>query len=499
MNIHKIGVSFLGTKINTIYYNDLHGQTKYIDSFYEEQDSFYKSKQDETNLTLCGGDMFLDKNPNNNIVAKRLGKRTDAICAGNHDIESGNYFSSLIDKFNMKGKWLSANMNFTKPTPLKDNILKSTIIHKGNEKIGVIGVSPLDFNNISFMNNNVSFMEVDDFEKTVSDVKKEVKNLEIQNVDKIFLLAHTGERSKNGDEYYKTFAKIGGIDVIIGGHDHREVDNWETSDRGEPVRIVSTGRNEDHEFGENLDYIGELELDFDDNGVLVKNNCKNNIIKLKEYIPEHKKEDAIYVLSAPAVEGDALQGHSETGNIVADSNLWYVNKHTKGKKADFAFVNAGTLRGEFNNIYVNANDIQSIVPFTSSTLIKTELSKKQIIDTLNWSAKSTSFTKVVPGMMQVAGMEYTVNKDLSVSDVHILDDDGNVKYNLDDFDDDEKFTAVYDVFLATGPVGLDELKKDYTDSQEVENFDASRQVALTEYLKESDKIKEYHNERIHRK
>ncbi|MCM1265146.1 MAG: 5'-nucleotidase C-terminal domain-containing protein [Candidatus Gastranaerophilales bacterium] len=245
--------------------------------------------------------------------------------------------------------------------------------------------------------------------------------------------------------------------------------------------------------------MGELELDFDDNGVLIEKNCKNKIIKLKETIPVHRKEDAIYILSAPAVEGDALQGHSETGNIVADSNLWYVNKHTKGKKADFAFVNAGTLRGEFNDIYVNASDVQSIVPFTSSTLIKTDLSKKQIIDSLNWSAKSTSFKKVVPGMMQVANMEYTVNPDLTVSDVHILDDKGNIKYNLDDYEDDKTFTAVYDLFLATGPVGLTELKKDCNDKNSVENFDASRQDALTEYLQENSKIKEYHKERIHKK
>lgn len=498
MNIHITNPLFLGTKINTIYYNDLHGQTKHIDSFIEEQDSFYKEKKDDVNLTLCGGDMFLDKNSNNNIVAKRLGERTDAICTGNHDIESGNYFNSLIEKYNMQNKWLSANIKFTKPTPLKQNLSKSIILNKGNEKIGIIGVSPLDFNNISFMNNNTNFIEVENLDDTISSIKTEVKNLENQKIDKIFLLAHTGEYGKNGEEYYDEFAKIGGIDVIIGGHDHREVDKWKTSERGEPVKIVSTGRNKTHDFGENLDYIGELELEFDDDGVLINKECRNSITKLEERIPVNRKEDAIFTLSSPAIRSDALQGHSETGNIIADSNLWYVNQHTKGKKADFAFVNSGTIRGNFDNINVTENDIQSIVPFTSSTLIKTDLSKKQIIETLNWCAKSTTFTKVVPGIMQVSGMEYTINDDLTVSDVHILDEDGGIKYNLDDFNDDDKFCAVYDIFLATGPVGLTELLKDCENEQEVEKFDASRQTALTEYFKNSSNIKDYKGVRVHR-
>ncbi|MCM1265145.1 MAG: metallophosphoesterase [Candidatus Gastranaerophilales bacterium] len=196
MNIHKINQSFLGTKINTIYFNDLHGQTKYIDSFNDERDSFYKEKKEDINLTLCGGDMFLDKNKNNETVAKRLAPITDALCAGNHDIESGNYFNNLIEKYNMKGKWLAANMKFTQPTPLKDNIFKSTVLNKGKEKIGVIGISPLDFNNIAFMNNNANFMEVESFDKTISIVREEVKKLEDANINKIFLLAHTGDKGK---------------------------------------------------------------------------------------------------------------------------------------------------------------------------------------------------------------------------------------------------------------------------------------------------------------
>lgn len=497
MKVTNTQLTFSSKKINTIYYNDVHSSIKHLDSFVEAHDKFCKQHKDETNLTLCGGDLFLDINSNNEIVAQKLGPITDAISAGNHDIEAGNHFFKLIEKMGLQNKFLSTNAIFTQKTTLKP-LAKSTIIKRDGENFGIIGVSPLDFNNLSHsLSERKQLIDVLPLDKTIEIVKEEVKKLESQGVNKIFLLAHTGNFNKaTKQDFYKDFSKIGGIDVIIGGHDHFETDRWETSERGEPVKIVATGKSDTHTFGQNLDYIGILNLEFDEKGALIKENCKNNFIKL-EKSQNHSNENTIFQLSKPLIKGDSLTENTQIGNLVSDSNLWYVNTHTKGEPADFAFVNAGTIRDNFDNINVTTQDIKNVVPFTTSTLIKTTLTKDQIIKTLNWCAQSTTFGKITPGLMHVAGMEYTINPDLSISNVHILNNDGSIKYKLDDFNADHKFNVAYDVFLATGVAGLTEMKKDIYNDKNIEIFEASRQDALLEYLTKCPKIYDFEKERIH--
>ena len=126
-------VSFGGNKINVLVYNDSHGSIANLDSFEKAQDEFYLKHKDETNITLSGGDVFLDKNENNSTVAKVLGPRTDAIGIGNHDLEAGNYFGKFIEKFGMLNKWVAANITFSKKNDIENNISKSTIITKNNE------------------------------------------------------------------------------------------------------------------------------------------------------------------------------------------------------------------------------------------------------------------------------------------------------------------------------------------------------------------------------
>jgi hypothetical protein len=175
-------MAFTGTKINTLYYNDLHSSIKYVDTFLEKQDEFYRQNSDEINLTLCGGDMFLDENSNNEIVAEKLGPKTDALSVGNHDLEQGEQLATIIDKYGLQGKFLSTNLKYTKTTPLS-SIPKSRVIEKQGERIGIIGVSPFDFNHITFMNTLTDFIQVKPLDETIKIIKNEVKKLEKNGID----------------------------------------------------------------------------------------------------------------------------------------------------------------------------------------------------------------------------------------------------------------------------------------------------------------------------
>ena len=88
-------------------------------------------------------------------------------------------------------------------------------------------------------------------------------------------------------------------------------------------------------------------------------------------------------------------------------------------------------------------------------------------------------------------MSYTVNPDFSVSDVKILDDEGNVRFNLDDMEDDDTFTCVYDSFLASGPNLLGCLKSD-----DAEDFNITRAQAMEEYLTSGAQIPDFATDRI---
>ena len=123
-------ISFLCTKVNTLFYNDSHGSIAYIDSFLEAQNNFYKNNQQTTNLTLSGGDVFITTNPNNEKIAKKLCTKTDAIGLGNHDIEGGEHLSQLIQKYALKGKMLASNLFFKKDCQMEKEISPSTIIEK---------------------------------------------------------------------------------------------------------------------------------------------------------------------------------------------------------------------------------------------------------------------------------------------------------------------------------------------------------------------------------
>lgn len=489
-------ISFSGSRVNAVFYNDSHGQIKNVQGFFDARDEFFKEKKDEANLTLSSGDVFLDASRLNPRVAEVLISQTDALSVGNHDIGNGEgYLKGLIKKFNLQNKFLSANIKFD-DKELRQIVPKSRVITKNGERIGIVALSPSDYKEHAHKTEQNRNIDVENIDESIDSLKKEIKALEEQGINRIFLLAHTGEFGENGENLYEKFSDIGGIDVIIGGHDHREVNRIQMSGRGEPVIIVSTGRSEKHGFDENLDYFGELELDFDDNGVLNLLNSKSKILKTpKSDKPLETEGKIIYTLPKPMVETNRMTGHSEMGNLVADSNLWYVNTHTKTDKADFAFVNPGTIRDTFESSEITEEQAASVLPFTTSKLVKVPLTKGQIIKTLEHCAKSTKTERKYPGAMQISGMEYTITPDFSVKNVHILNPDGTIKYNLDDFDEDKVFVGVYDTFLMTGIAGLTELKRE-TDDKTVELFDIPRQEVLIEYLTQADKISDYTQKRI---
>lgn len=487
----------------------MHTNRENIPAFTTAVKPFTRPKKDEINIMLSGGDLHADISVQENSFINKFMNfiGLDASADGNHELEGGKYFIETNNTAPPKFKWLACNLKIKNKESEKD-FSKSTIIEKNGIKIGLIGVAPLDFEKLAFITKDNDFIKVHKLRKTIRDIKKEVKATKDAGADVIVLLAHTGEKSQNGrHNYYERFAKINGISAIIGGHDHIQIDKWiernhlklekwKLKREKESVKVVATGRTAETAFGENLDCFGSLHLELDDNHKVIPEKSKNQFIKVTDYAPSSimekiiskyfNEKEVLAQLPKPLICNSKLTEENKTASLIADSTLWLVNKLTKGNKADFAFVNSGTVRDDFKDVNVTAEHIKQILPFASAKLIKTELTKKQIIDTLNWGVKSTTLGKISPGVMQVSGLRYTIGKDLKVKDVCIVNADGSVKENISKASDKKKYTVVYDDFLMTGVAGLKDLKKNPFDKN-VEYFSYSRRNAITKYLKENGK------------
>ena len=262
----------------------MHENVENLDSFITGRDEFYKTNPNGTNLTLAGGDIFNRFPQNERIVSNFVKNYVDATATGNRDLEKGKRLSKSIKKYGLQDKFVGTNVYYTDNNPLQNQIVKTKVVNG----IGIIGLAPVDYKARIKKKGNKG-IKTEDLERTIQTVTDEVNKFEKQGTNKIFILAHTGEFSGHSQfdrhdiDYYKKLSEISGVDVIIGGHDHRQTDRWETTKRGEPVKIVSTGWAKDKSFGADLDSFGEMSLVFDKNGVLQKDKCKNEFVETNKF------------------------------------------------------------------------------------------------------------------------------------------------------------------------------------------------------------------------
>ena len=199
---------------------------------------------------------------------------------GNHELDttqvdaenSIKQMDAHVLSVNLKklDNWETADDNIAEygRADLDKKLEKSAIIEVKGEKIGLIGASPVDLLDRLTHPNYHKDCYVEKLDKTIQEIQSEADNLKQQGVNKIFLLSHLGLKKD------KQVAKsTDGIDVIISGHTHELVEgitkgeNLFYSKSGEPVIMT--------EYGKDGNYFGQLNLTFDENGVITK--AQNNI------------------------------------------------------------------------------------------------------------------------------------------------------------------------------------------------------------------------------
>ena len=467
------------TKTSIFYINDLHGQNMKMEKVYNASKVFdeFVPSNGVNKLKLSSGDILLGENKKPNKIAAKfmdlIGITATAV--GNHECDSDP--KTLYELTKDKAyKMLGLNAKIDATNPMKSRIEKSYIETKEDgQRYGIIGLMPPDLFTRMSKPDNYKDLKMDDFDQTIKDVQAEVDKLQEQGVNKIIVLSHSGNANEK-----RLAQETSGIDVILGGHSHelikdvKEGENLFYGKDGNPVVITQAGKDADN--------IGVLNLEFDADGVITK--VQNNVTPTKNFrrnlIMKFFSEKC---LGKPEKVGTIKASCPEPENRIASENPhadFVADAMRDFTGADITLLGSANLRNTFEQGEITTREISSIVPFKNGMAL-IPLSEKTIVDALKFGAHSLVSPGTKPGILQVSGMNYEINKKGELLSAEIVGKDGNVtKLDINNPSEDKTFKVAMDTYYANGRDGFEMLKS--MDKAEAV-FEEDKDYMVAEYIK----------------
>ncbi|WP_112321553.1 bifunctional metallophosphatase/5'-nucleotidase [Oceanibium sediminis] len=329
----------------------------------------------------------------------------DAMTVGNHEFDDGpEVLRGFMDAVNFPV--LMSNADFSGEPLLADKLAKSTIIERGGEKLGLIGLTPQNTDELASPGKNVIFTDPADA------VAGEVQKLEEAGVNKIIVLSHSGY---NVDQ--AVAAAVPAVDIIVGGHDNSLLSNTIEGAKGPyPTMVGTTAIVQAYAYGK---FLGELNVTFDDNGVITEAvgepiimdgtvvEDESTVARVAELaVPLDEIRNKVVAETAAPVEGDRAVCRAmecEMGNLVADAML----ERVRDQGIQVAIANSGGLRASIDAGEVTMGEVLTVLPF-QNTLSTFQVTGEQLL-----AALENSVSQVEDGagrFAQVAGMKYTWSK-----------------------------------------------------------------------------------------
>jgi 5'-nucleotidase len=326
----------------------------------------------------------------------------DAMTVGNHEFDDGpEVLAGFMDAVNFPV--LMSNADVSGEPLLAGKLAKSTVIERGGEKLGLIGLTPEDTDELASPGDNVTFSD------PVAAVQGEVDALTAQGVNKIIVLSHSGYVVDQ-----RVAAETTGVDIIVGGHSNTLLSNTNERAKGPyPTMVNDTAVVQAYAYGKLL---GELNVTFDDDGKIKSATgeplvidasvpedaaTKDRIAELA--IPLQEIRDKVVAKSGTEIRGDrevCRVEECEMGNLIADAMLARV----KDQGIQIAIQNSGGIRASMDAGDVTMGEVLSVLPF-QNTLSTFGVSGQTIIDALE---NGVSQVEEVKGRFpQVAGMKFT--------------------------------------------------------------------------------------------
>ena len=361
------------------------------------------------------------------VAAEMMNKMGyDAMTVGNHEFDDGpEVLRGFMDAINFP--ILMSNADVSGEELLAGVLEKSTVIERGGEKLGLIGLTPQDTDELASPGPNVIFSD------PVAAVQGEVDKLTAMGVNKIIVLSHSGYAVDQ-----RVAAGTSGVDVIVGGHSNTYLSN--VSDRAAgpyPTMVGNTAIVSAYAYGK---FLGELNVTFNDAGEIVE-AVGEPLVMDATVAQDSGTADRIAELAMPLDEirnkvvADAaapIDGNRDVcrvmecamGNLVADAML----DRVADQGVTIAIANSGGLRASIDAGEVTMGEVLTVLPF-QNTLSTFEITGQGIIDALE---NGVSQVEEVAGRFpQVAGLTFAWDMAAApnagrVSDVMVASGDGFV-------------------------------------------------------------------------
>ncbi|WP_439142127.1 bifunctional metallophosphatase/5'-nucleotidase [Planktotalea sp.] len=406
----------------------------------------------------------------------------DAMTVGNHEFDDGpEVLRGFMDAVDFPV--LMSNADVSGEELLAGKLAKSTVIERGGEKLGLIGLTPQDTDELASPGPNIVFTD------PVNAVQGEVDKLTEMGVNKIIVLSHSGYKVDQA-----VAAGTTGVDVIVGGHSNTLLSN--TNERAEgayPTMVGETAIVQAYAYGK---FLGELNVTFNDAGeiteakgepIIVDGTVSEDAVTkariMEAAAPLEEIRNKVVAQAGAAIEGDrsvCRVQECEMGNLVADAMLARV----KDQGIQIAIANSGGLRASIDAGDVTMGEVLTVLPF-QNTLSTFKVSGATLMAALE---NGVSQIEEVKGRFpQVSGMSFAVDASAEVgsriSDVMV----GGVALDMG-----KMYGVVSNNYVRGGGDGY----KMFRDAQDDYDFGPDVADVLAEYLAEQGPYAPYIDGRI---
>ena len=396
----------------------------------------------------------------------------DAMAVGNHEFNNGpEGLAAFVKKVNFPV--LMSNADFSAEGMLDGLIESSIVIEKAGEKIGIIGVTPQNNDELSSPGPNISFTDPSPA------IQAEVDRLTGEGINKIIVLSHSGFGVDNAIAVNTT-----GVDLIVGGHSNTFLSNTDEKAQGKyPEMTNGVPIVQAYAYGK---YLGELTITFDDDGNVVSATGdpilldasvaedEGIVARIAELAgPLNEVRNEVVAEAADAIEGDrsfCRAVECPMGNLIADAMLARV----KDQGIQIAIQNGGGIRASIDAGEVTKGEVLTVLPFQNT------LSTFQVSGAVLVEALENGVSQVEEGagrFPQVAGMKYTfdLSKDPGsrISDVMVADGDGFAPIDMS-----AKYGVVSNNYVRNGGDGY----KMFVDAENAYDFGPDLADVAAEYL-----------------
>ena len=327
----------------------------------------------------------------------------DGMTVGNHEFDDGpEVLTGFMDSVNFPV--LMSNADVSGEPLLADKLMKSTVIERGGEKIGLIGLTPENTDELASPGPNVIFSE------PIAAVQAEVDKLTEMGVNKIIVLSHSGYGVDQ-----EVAANTTGVDVIVGGHTNTLLGDDENAAGPYPTMVGDTAIVQAYAYGK---FLGELNVTFDDEGKLIEASgapilIDGNVVEDAEAVarvaelaaPLDEIRNKVVAEAAAMIEGDRSVCRAmecSMGNLIADAMLARV----ADQGIQIAFQNSGGIRSSIDAGEVTMGEVLTVLPFQNT------LSTYQVTGETMLAALENGVSQHEEGsgrFPQVAGMTFAVD------------------------------------------------------------------------------------------